>query len=168
MYVYVCMYVCMCVGMYVCVCVCVCMHACMCVCIYACMCVCVYACMYVCMYVCVCMPIYPQSIHLSAYLQCAVQPGSPYVTNLPPLPAVEPQILGCLARSPVTAPTELSRLLVCLLTLGCDFVDTNSKGSVKQESGLFVIHVPSGASSPTFTTVFRRHRVLIVGGDVDL
>jgi hypothetical protein len=68
-----------------------------------------------------------------------VQPGSPYVTNLPPLQAVEPQSIGCLARSPVTAPTERSRLLVRLLTLGCHSVYMNSKGSVKQESGLFVL-----------------------------
>ena len=68
------------------------MYVCMYVCVY------VYVCIYICVCVCVCMyvyTIYSQSIYPSAYLNCAVQPGSPYVTNLPPLPAVEPQSLGC-------------------------------------------------------------------------
>ena len=43
MYVYVCMYVCVCVCMYVCVCVC------MYVCVYVC--VCMYVCVYVCIYI---------------------------------------------------------------------------------------------------------------------
>ena len=108
---YVCMYVSMYVYMYLCAYVFY-------VCTYVCMCVYVRMyCMYVC--VCLCMSIYSQSIHLSVYLKCAVQPESPCVTNLPSLLEVEPQFIGCLARNPVTAPTELSRLLVRLLTLGC-------------------------------------------------
>jgi hypothetical protein len=160
---YVCVYVCMfvCVCMYICLCVCayvclyVCMYVCMCVCAYVCVClyvcvcmyvrVCVYVRLYVCVYVCMCVYVCTSmfSIYPSVYLKCVVRPGSPYVTNLPPLPAVGPQSLGCVAGSPVTAPTELSRLLVRLLTLRCDSVNMDSKESVKQESGLFVNCRPS-------------------------
>ena len=59
-YIYVCVYVCMCVHVYMCMCVCVCLYVyvCMyaCVCMYLCMyvCLCMHVCAYVCMYVCMC------------------------------------------------------------------------------------------------------------------
>jgi hypothetical protein len=51
-YVYVCVYVCLCVCVYVCMCVCV--FVCVCVCMYVCVYVCVYVCIFVCVCVCVC------------------------------------------------------------------------------------------------------------------
>jgi hypothetical protein len=105
MYVYVCIYVCI---MYVFM--------------YVCMYVYMYVCMCVCMHICMCMPIHSQSIHQSASVKFTVQPQSHCVTNLPSRPEVEPQFYRLSSPQPshcTDRATELSRLLVRLLTLRC-------------------------------------------------
>lgn len=73
-YVWMCVYICMCVAMciYVCVCLCacvwVCICVCLCVCVYMCICMHVYMCVGMHMCVCVCTHRHMQTLHLSRHL----------------------------------------------------------------------------------------------------
>ena len=176
LYIYVCVFVLMCVCIYIYVCVNVCVYICVCVfvlvCvyiyiyiyIYICVCVCVYA--YICMYVYAYVSSVCPSVCLS---KCAVQPGSLYVTSLPPLPAVEPRYLGCLARSPVSVRTKRAvppAGAVRLLTVGslplCQYeFQRKCQARIRSVCHLRAVrcqqcHIHRGVTADT---------VLIVGGD---
>jgi hypothetical protein len=173
-YIYVCVFVLICVYIYIYIYICVCVCFNVCVFVLICVCIYIYVCVFVlmCVCVCVCMYVYAyvSSVYPSVCLsKCAVQPGSLYVTSLPPLPAVEPRYLGCLARSPVTVRTKRAvppAGAVRLLTVGslplCQYeFQRKCQARIRSVCHLRAVrcqqcHIHRGVTADT---------VLIVGGD---